>query len=263
MNTKTLVGIILILILLACCILASAATVEEPLLERVTVMDDENLLNYSTVELENLIKQQRLIQNNAHQRAEQARANGLSEDSRVIKNAQTEWWNAHFYITVYMNRHSELLAQQEQARWNAKKAEYPHATTIWLYMKNLGWNDYVCAGIMGNLMAEVGGQTLNIQYWLKGNGYYGMCQWNTAYRSKVWGADLIGQCDFLRDTIKYEIDTFGKAYKKGFNLNSFLALTNEKDAALAFAKCYERCASTHYNVRLKNATVAYNYFVNN
>ena len=130
-------------------------------------------------------------------------------------------------------------------------------------MKDLGWNDYVCAGIMGNLMAEVGGQTLDIQYWLQGNGYYGMCQWNKAYRSGVWGADLTGQCDFLRDTIKYEIDTFGYAYKKGFNLNSFLALSNERDAALAFAKCYERCGSGTYTIRQNNAEKAYDYFVNN
>ena len=262
MKTKLIAGIIIIVIVLICCIIVSAVNTE-PLIERITVVDDTNLLNHTIPELDELIEGKRQIQNDAHQRAEAARANGVSEESRTIKNAQTEWWNADLYIKTYMARRADLVAQQEQARWEAKKAEYPHATTIWLYMKNLGWNDYVCAGIMGNLMAEVGGQTLNIQYWLKGNGYYGMCQWNQAYCSGVWGADLIGQCDFLRDTIKYEIDTFGKAYKKGFNLNSFLALTNEKDAALAFAKCYERCASAHYNVRLKNATVAYNYFVNN
>ena len=129
-------------------------------------------------------------------------------------------------------------------------------------MKNLGWNDYVCAGIMGNLMAEVGGQTLDIQYWLKDNGYYGMCQWNKAY-SNIWGADLETQCDYLKNTIKYEIDTFGYAYQKGFNFASFLNMSNERDAAKAFAKCYERCSSSTYNIRMNNAEKAYNYFVNN
>ena len=112
-------------------------------------------------------------------------------------------------------------------------------------------------------MAEVGGQTLDIQYWLKGNGYYGMCQWNKAYCEGVWGADLAGQCDFLRDTIKYEIDTFGYAYQKGFNFESFLNMSNERDAAKAFAKCYERCGSSTYNIRMNNAEKAYDYFVNN
>ena len=128
-------------------------------------------------------------------------------------------------------------------------------------MKELGWNDYVCAGIMGNLMAEVGGQTLNIQYWLRGNGYYGMCQWNRGY-SKVWGADLATQCNFLRDTIKYDLDTFGYAYAKGFNYNSFLNMSNEREGAKAFAKCYERCSSSTYTIRQNNATRAYEYFVN-
>ena len=74
---------------------------------------------------------------------------------------------------------------------------------------------------MGNLMAEVGGQTLNLQYTLCGKNYYGMCQWSRGY-SEIWGAGLTAQCDFLRDTIQYEIDTFGKLYAKGFNFNSFL-----------------------------------------
>ena len=60
--------------------------------------------------------------------------------------------------------------------------------------------------------------------------------------------------------IKYEIDTFGYAYKSNFNFNSFLNLENEKDVALAFAKCYERCGSDSYNSRKTNATKALEYF---
>ena len=40
-------------------------------------------------------------------------------------------------------------------------------------------------------------------------------------------------------------------------------MTNARDAAKAFAKCYERCSSATYNVRQNNAEKAYNYFVNN
>lgn len=127
-------------------------------------------------------------------------------------------------------------------------------------MKAQGWNDYVCAGIMGNLMAEVGGQTLDIRYTLSSSGYYGMCQWSRGY-SQVWGAGLETQCDFLRDTIKYEFDTYGSKYQKGFNFNSFLNMTDAQQAALAFAKSYERCGSGSYRVRQKNALKAYNYFV--
>lgn len=142
--------------------------------------------------------------------------------------------------------------------------EYPAAEYIWQYMKDLGWNDYVCAGVMGNLMAEVGGQTLNIQYNLYSSdgGYYGMCQWSKKYCSGIYGVnDLKTQCDYLRDTIKYEIDTFGYKYQTNFNLEAFLNLTNAQQAALAFAKTYERCASGSYAVRQRNAITAYNYFV--
>jgi hypothetical protein len=152
--------------------------------------------------------------------------------------------------------------QAEEAKWAKKTAEYPSATKLWRYMKNLGWNDYVCAGIMGNIMAEVGGQTLDIRYTLSSSGYYGMCQWSRGY-SEVWGAGLETQCDFLRDTIKYEFDTYGFKYQKGFNFNSFLNMNDAQQAALAFAKSYERCASKSYNIRQKNALKAYDYFVNN
>ena len=47
---------------------------------------------------------------------------------------------------------------EEQYKWEVRAAEYPVATQAWLYMKNeLGFNDTVCAGIMGNMMAECGG----------------------------------------------------------------------------------------------------------
>lgn len=232
-------------------------------IDKIEEFEDPNLETYTMAQLQVLIEAERANQKAAHELAESARKLGWPEESEPIISAKNEWWNAQLAIEVYDARYKELYAESEEARWETKAAEYPAATQIWRYMKDLGWNDYVCAGIMGNLMAEVGGQTLDIQYWLKGNGYYGMCQWNKAYCEGVWGADLAGQCDFLRDTIKYEIDTFGYAYKKGFNLDSFLALSNERDAALAFAKCYERCGSGTYTIRQNNAEKAYDYFVNN
>ena len=43
-------------------------------------------------------------------------------------------------------------------------------------------------------------------------------------------------------------------------MESFGELQNEKEAALAFAKVYERCAKWTYSYREDNATVALNYF---
>lgn len=43
--------------------------------------------------------------------------------------------------------------------------EYPEATEVWIYLRyGLGYNEYVCAGILGNMMAEVGGGTLDLKY---------------------------------------------------------------------------------------------------
>lgn len=231
--------------------------------DKIKEFEDPNLNTYTMTQLQVLIDAERANQEAAHKLAESARKLGWPEESEPIASAKNEWSNAQLAIEAYNARYQELYAESEEVKWETKAAEYPAATQIWRYMKNLGWNDYVCAGIMGNLMAEVGGQTLDIQYWLKGNGYYGMCQWNKAYCSGVWGADLTGQCDFLRDTIKYEIDTFGYAYQKGFNFESFLNMSNERDAAKAFAKCYERCGSSTYTIRQNNAEKAYDYFVNN
>lgn len=141
--------------------------------------------------------------------------------------------------------------------------EYPVATEIWNYLKDLGYNDYVCAGILGNMMAEVGGQTLDIQYWLynPSGDYYGCCQWSMYYFPEIGGADLKTQLDFLRDTIKLNIDMFGNNYQQGFNYDKFLTLADERAAALAFADCYERGAPQYNHCRINSATIAYNYFV--
>ena len=197
----------------------------------------------------------------AHNMAVSARSLGYDDSNPIIMLAREEWSSAEEQRAYYTEQLNVVLAAEETSKWAAKEKEYPAATTIWRYFKDLGYNDYVCAGIMGNLMAEVGGQTLDIQWWLKGNGYYGMCQWSQGYKSQIWGADLQGQLNFLRDTIKYELDTFGSAYSKGFNYNQFLSLNSAEAAAKAFAKCYERCGSGSYSIRQKNAVVAYNYFV--
>lgn len=244
--------------------------------------------NYTKEQLVQFIVEAQKTKDNAHSMAENARALGWEEDDKLIKNLQSRWAAADKDQQKFQSLLDEILANEaeaarkaeeerlaveaaqkaaeeearrvEEAKWAIKVAEYPAATQIWRYMKAQGWNDYVCAGIMGNLMAEVGGQTLDIRYTLSSSGYYGMCQWSRGY-SQVWGAGLETQCDFLRDTIKYEFDTYGSKYQKGFNFNSFLNMTDAQQAALAFAKSYERCGSGSYGVRQKNALKAYNYFV--
>lgn len=232
--------------------------------EKIEEFTDDALYNYSLEQLKEILDNQYNIQNKSAELAAAARQIGWPEDSPAIRSAQAEWWNAQKQIEYYTPRYEELYLVSEQKKWDERAVEYPVATEIWLYMKNLGWNDYVCAGIIGNMMSETGGHTLNIKpiHYNKTFYYYGICQWNKTYYGEIHDADLPTQCDYLRDTIEYEINTFGKNYKKDFTYQDFLNLTNEKDAALAFAACYERCHEKHFEARRVNATTAYNYFVN-
>lgn len=269
MKKRIIAGIIILIVL--CIVLGIVCDITSVIAERTND-------NYSKEELIVLISDAQSIKDHAHTMADSARVLGWEEDDELIKELQEKWCNADEEQKTYQYKLDKILADEaeaarkaeeeriaaikaEEAKWAAKATEYPAATQIWRYMKAQGWNDYVCAGIMGNLMAEVGGQTLDIRYTLSSSGYYGMCQWSRGY-SQVWGAGLETQCNFLRDTIKYEFDTYGFNYQKGFNFNSFLNMTDARQAALAFAKSYERCASGSYGIRQENAIKAYNYFTN-
>lgn len=144
-----------------------------------------------------------------------------------------------------------------------EQKKYPVAFEIWEYLKSLGFNDYVTAGILGNMMAESGGQTLKIDPYNydSTNCYYGICQWNKWSHGKLFNSNLKTQLNYLKNTIEREFNVYGHKFKKGFNYESFLELTDEKEAALAFAKVYERCGSGSYNIRQINATKALDYFI--
>lgn len=143
--------------------------------------------------------------------------------------------------------------------------EYPTAAYIWNTLKSWGWNDYVCAGIMGNLMRETGGDTLYIKPTLydASGRYYGICQWSAKYCPKVQGTNLDTQLNYLKNTVEKEFNTFGKKYSSGFTYWHFTQMTDEREAAVAFAACYERCSTggNRYLKRQNNATTAYKYFV--
>ena len=215
---------------------------------------DDNTENYSPKELKLKIQEAETTQAQVHLIAQALRDMGWTDDTLLIQNAKDIWWDCQLNKEKYQNMYNELLAEQE--------ANYPVATKIWNYLRDtLGYNEYISAGIMGNIMGEVGGGTLHLKENLYYKDlYYGICQWSTGY-IEVWGQDLDYQLNFLKDTIKYEFDTFGFKYQNNFDYNTFLEMTNVKEAALAFAKCYERCAAYTYEARLKNAEKAYAYYV--
>jgi len=190
---------------------------------------------------------------NAHALAECARYFNLDEEHFVIQFAKEKWWDAHYRELYWLN-------------FEQKLEEYPIATITWLYLKDLGYNDYVCAGILGNMMVEVGGLTLDLLHDIyagPGNSFYGLCMWYIPFSDGIAGLNLLEQLDYLKNNIKYEIDTFGYFYYQGFNYDAFLQIENIYDAAMAFCVSYERCEASSYSYRVDCAYAAYEYFVNN
>lgn len=208
------------------------------------------------------IEETQHIKTHAHLMAEEARALGYPEDHPVIKVAQAEYKEANAAYHIYIDRIEDLEEELAAARSQVWESEYPTAAYVWQFLDEQGFNNYVKAGIMGNLMSECGGQTLDLnwQAW-SGNSYYGIIQWSKRFYPSVIGEDLEGQCDFLMSNIESIFNTYGKNYKSNFKYTDFLNLTNEKEAALAFAKCYERCGSASYEKRKNNATTALKYFI--
>lgn len=132
---------------------------------------------------------------------------------------------------------------------------YNQAQIVWDALKDLGLNDYVCAGIMGNIMREVAGDTLDISRWpvYSQTVYYGICQWAGSRKERLlkdFGTTLNDQIRFL------SVELF-EVIPKG---SSFYDMQNEKDTALYFAKYYERCSTKGYAKRQNNATKALEYF---
>lgn len=174
-------------------------------------------------------------------------------------------------ISVMLEEIDRLTAEQTLARqqivlvtkWAEKAYEYPYATKLWQYLKTLGYSDIACAGILGNVMAECGGLTLDLQpfvYDPTGN-YYGMFQWSLRYFPETAGMSFEEQLEYYRQTSRPTFKTWGKQYADGFTLEDFNELSDPRETALAFAKIYERCASWTYEIRQNLAEVAYQYFV--
>ncbi len=159
--------------------------------------------------------------------------------------------------------YDEYAAKQEEAKWSPMMREYPIATIVWKYLVDEGYSEVIAAAIIGNMMTEVGGNTLSLDYTLGSAKFYGICQWKLKYCSEVYKEDLQGQLAYLNKTMEQEFNTFGNQYKKDFDYNDFLEMTDVRQAALAFSKCYERNEEGSYTKRQNNAETAYEYFMEN
>ena len=162
--------------------------------------------------------------------------------------------------TTVTTTQTTTASTNTQAQSN--KGEYVYATEIWNYLRyEIGLNKWCAAGILGNIMTECGGQTLNIQpYITNSSGHYGICQWSLKYFPEIRNADLDTQLEFLKSTIKWILNDYGDRYYSGFNYEKFIAIQDEREAAKAFAHAYEGCGKYCAPRRLDHATEALRYF---
>ena len=227
----------------------------------IEIVLEGNFLDYvetnDFTELQNLLKECETRKENASQMANAARDCGYEEDHPVIKLAQAEWTAANDLAMVYQEKIDET-------KWAKAWKEYPVATQVWIYLtKTMGYNNYVTAGIMGNMMIECGGWSLKLDWTAvnKSSKCYGLCQWHPLYHKEVQGGDLQAQLDYAYKSFPEVLSRYAFEYKKGFTYQQFLALTDAREAAKAFCLIYERPGG--YNpARGDLAIKAYDYFVN-
>lgn len=131
------------------------------------------------------------------------------------------------------------------------KSEYAVAGAVYEYLSERGFSDPVIAGILGNMMTECCGQTLNLQwdiYTLDDSNYYGLCQWSLYYNPSVEGMSVTDQLDYLMGNIETNMEYFGGSF------SSFCEITDAESAARYFCNYYERGVGE--SLRATNARAA-------
>ena len=195
----------------------------------------------------------------AHNVAQQMRAMGYDEDNPVIVACQ-EWWRAERIadtssVTADAATPSPQGEGYDGAGYvdDAKRYAYPVAASVWTLLREAGLSEACVAGIIGNMMAECGGQTLSLAPDTYSSGYYGLCMWSLYYFPEADGLDVDGQIKLLLRTLESNITAGGGSYA------AFLASADARSAARYFSDFYERPA-TWASVRADNAERALEYF---
>lgn len=156
----------------------------------------------------------------------------------------------------------ETTVDEEEMKWIKRTEEYPEATQTWIYMKeNFEWSDEVCAGILGNIMAEIGGGTLDFSDW-NHDSPYGMFQWlgnRKIELKKIYGDEptIEEQLEFMYDEL-YGTDGVTKQVSD-WQREKILTSTDPKQVAKYFCTWFERPSSSG-TIRQKYAAHAYSYF---
>ena len=188
---------------------------------------------------------------------------GYAEDHPAVIMAKTDMENAQADV-VYYQEQFEIF--EEIRKWEVRASEYPVATEVWLYMKNeFGWNDIVCAGIMGNMMAECGGcWTSDLDWDVNSSSGFGMIQWLGSRKKQLFSIyskkpSIENQLNFMKDEL-YGTNGVDKQVSEK-ELNKIMNAETPEECAFAFASYFERCSEEHRAPRRGYARTAYEYFV--
>ena len=194
----------------------------------------------------------------------ETKMNEIMEDLESTKNeldtVRKELDAAHEEVEKYKKE-----IEDEEAKWKRRYEEYPVATEAWIAMKAQGWSDTVCAGIMGNLMAETGGSgTLHLDWDSNGGSGYGLVQWIGGRRNTInnkYGTypSVKEQVQFIHDEL-YGADGVRRQVTDS-QLDAIMNAKTPEECAYAFACYYERCADFARGMRRGFARKAYDYFV--
>lgn len=190
----------------------------------------------------------------------------LEETTEALNTTQQELHLANEKIESQAKEIDNYIQQieDEEAKWQKRYEEYPVATEAWIAMKTYGWSDTVCAGIMGNLMAETGGTgTLHLDWDSNGGNGYGLVQWIGGRRSTIknrYGTypTVKEQIQFVHDEL-YGVNGVRKQVSDS-QLNAIMNAETPEECAYAFACYYERCAEFARGMRRGFARDAYEYF---
>lgn len=188
---------------------------------------------------------------------------GYAEEHPAVVMAKTDVENREADCVFYQENQA---IHQEAYEWEVRASEYPVATQVWLYMKEeFGWNDIVCAGIMGNMMAECGGCcTSDLDWDVSSSSGYGMIQWLGGRKQQLF--NIYGSSPSIEDQLNFMKDElFGTngvtKQVTDSQLDKIINADNPEDCAYAFACYFERCGEDHRWVRRDYARRAYEYFV--
>ena len=197
--------------------------------------------------------------NVAHEIAELIRSYGYDENNPVIKAASAWWWQIDHEEKVAAQRVTEPEIEGAVVVEDWKKAEYPVASRVWEFLRNdMGLSEAVSAGLLGSMMQECGGCTLNLQWDLTaGSGTYtyrGLHMWSLYYCPEIATADLEGQLQYLKDTLEKNITYFGGDY------NFMISLTSPPAVASYEYTWYGRGRGVCPQTRKDCAWIAYDYF---